>query len=109
MIEMLALGILLALVFTVASIAVTALKLVIWSLLLPLRLLLKLLLLPLLLLKALIGGLTLAMLTPVFAVLLVGLVLAAAVAVLIPLMPVLVLGALIWLIVRATRRPAFAR
>jgi hypothetical protein len=64
----------------------------------------RLVLLPLLLLKWILMGVVMLVVGPVLFV--VGLV--AAFAMLIPLLPFVALGAIVWLLVRGSRRPAVA-
>jgi hypothetical protein len=64
----------------------------------------RLVLLPLLLLKWIVMGVVMLVVGPVLFV--VGLV--AAFAMLIPLLPFVALGAIVWLLVRGSRRPAVA-
>ena len=64
----------------------------------------RLVLLPLLLLKWIVMGVVMLVIGPVL--FLVGLV--AAFAMMIPLLPFVALGAIIWLLVRSSRRPAVA-
>lgn len=109
MIELMALGFLVAAACLGVGLALAVLKILLWTVLLPLRVILGILFLPLLLLKAVVGGLALVILGPILAVLLLAGLLAATAAVLVPLLPLLLLGSLVWLIVRATERPALAR
>jgi hypothetical protein len=98
----LGLGIVLACVL-LASVIGTVLRLAFWLLFLPFRLVGWLLYLPLLLVKLVIGVVA-AVLTPIVAV--VAAVLAAVVAaVFLPFFPVLLIAGLVWLVVKASRRP----
>jgi hypothetical protein len=96
----------------VAAVGLLLLKVVLWIVLLPFRLLFGLLfgllLLPLLALKAFLGLLALIVAGPfvLAAMLIAGL--AAAVALLAPLVPLAILAFLIWLIVRAAQPTAVA-
>ncbi|MBA2604982.1 MAG: hypothetical protein H0U94_15465 [Acidobacteria bacterium] len=100
---MIELGVLLlvcAAVFTLIAVAAVV-KVLLWVVLLPFRLLFwavaGLLFLPFLLLKALIGGLLMLLALPF---LILGALAAALVAILIPLLPLLLLFGLIWFLVR---------
>lgn len=66
------------------------------------KIVLRLILLPLLLVKFIVMGLVMLVVGPILFV--VGLVAVFAVAV--PLLPFLALGAIVWLLVRGSRRPA---
>ncbi len=66
------------------------------------KIVLRLILLPLLLIKFLVMGVVMLVVGPILFV--VGL--AAAFALMVPLLPFLALGAIVWFLVRGTRRPA---
>jgi hypothetical protein len=68
------------------------------------KLIARLILLPLLLIKFVVGAILTLIVGPLLFV--VGLMLAAVLFV--PLLPFVILGALVWLMVRPTRRPAVA-
>lgn len=103
MLELLALGFLVAALLVVASVGLVILKLIFWIVLLPFRLLFWLLLLPFLLFKAVIGFLALVLVGPLVLLALVASAIAAALALLVPLLPLVALGLLIWLLVKATQ------
>jgi hypothetical protein len=109
MIELVGLTLLLLGVFAVVALGLALLKVVLWIILLPLRLLFGVLLLPLLLLKTVVGGVVLFVLGPIIAIMLVGVAIVTAVAVLAPLLPILIVGFALWLVFRAAERPAVAR
>jgi hypothetical protein len=109
MIELVALTFLLLAVFAVVTLGLAVLKIVLWTVLLPLRLLFNLLLVPLLLIKALVGGLALFVVGPIVGVVLLGATLIAAIAVFAPLLPFLFIGCILWMVLRAARGPALAR
>ncbi len=109
MIGLMALGFMVAAACVVAGIALVALKILVWTILLPVRLLFRLIFLPLLLLKAVAGGLALVLLGPILAILILAGVVAAAAAVIVPLLPLFLLGVIVWLIVRTPSRPALVR
>jgi hypothetical protein len=109
MIELVALTFLLLAVFAVVTLALAVLKVVLWTVLLPLRLLFGVLLVPLLLLKALIGGLVFFVVGPIVAIVVLGATLLAAIAVAAPLLPFLFIGFILWMVVRAVQGPALAR
>ena len=99
----LGLGIVLACVL-LATVIGSVVRLALWLLWLPFRMVGWLLFLPLLLIKLVIGVVA-AVLTPVVAV--VAATLAAIVAGLfLPLLPVLVIAGFVWLLVKAMRRPS---
>jgi hypothetical protein len=88
------------------AIVLVMLKVLLWIVLLPFRLLFALLLLPLLALKAFLGVLALIVVGPfVLAAALVGGLL-AAIAILAPLLPLALLALLVWVIVRASQPTA---
>lgn len=84
-------------------------KLALWVLLLPFRLLLHVLFLPLLLVKWTLGFFLALLILPLA---LVGIVLGiggialAGVLLFLPLVPMLIVGTLIWLVIKAATRPA---
>ena len=83
-----------------------------WTLLLPIRLLFGLLLLPFLLLKVVgmaIGGLVLLVAAPVLAIALLAGLVAVAVAVVAPLLPLLFIAFVVWFVLRASSSQAIAR
>jgi hypothetical protein len=108
MIELAFLALLATILFAVAMAGLVLLKVVVWIVLLPFRLLFGLLILPLLLVKALAGAVALILMGPILLVTLLAGAVAAAVALLVPLLPLIVVGALIWFLVRASQRPAIA-
>jgi hypothetical protein len=109
MIELLALTFVLLAVFAVSTVAIAALKLVIWTVLLPVRGLFHVVLLPFLLLKVVLGGLVFLVLGPILTVIIVGAALIAAVALIAPLLPVILVGLLLWAAVRAAQPTALVR
>lgn len=109
MIEILALTVLAGIVFAVFAISLILLKMVLWIVLLPIRLLLGIILLPLLLFKAIGGGILLLVLGPIVALALVAGAVAVAAALVVPLLPLLFVAFVVWLLVRASGRPALAR
>jgi hypothetical protein len=74
------------------------LKMALWLVLLPLRLLLW----PLLLLKALIGGLLFVVLSPILIVAFVIAAVATVLAVAVPLLPLLLIALVVWLLLRGS-------
>ena len=109
MIELAALTFLLLGLFAIVTVAFALLKVVLWAVLIPVRLLLHVLLLPLLLLKALLGGIALVFAGPILLIALAGGLAIAAAVMVTPLLPVLLIGFVIWLVLRATERPAVVR
>jgi hypothetical protein len=106
MLEVAALTVLVLLAWGVVSVAFIAVKALLWLLLLPLRFIFGIVLLPFILLKMVIGGVLLAVLGPLVAIIAVVGALAFAAAMLVPLLPLLVVGAALWVIVRLSRGDA---
>jgi hypothetical protein len=102
MIELVALSVLAVIAFVVVMAGLALLKVVLWVVLLPIRLVLGLLLLPLLFLKAIAGGIVMLVVGPLVALALVGAALAMAAALIVPLLPLLVVAFVVWLLVRAS-------
>ncbi|HEY3883986.1 MAG TPA: hypothetical protein VGL62_02170 [Vicinamibacterales bacterium] len=73
---------------------------------LTLKLAVRLILLPLLLIKWLVGGVVLLIVGPILLVVGVAVCAVLAVVFALPLLPLIVAAGLIWLLVRASRRPA---
>ena len=71
-----------------------------------LRILVRLLLLPLLLVKWIVMGIVLLVLAPVLAIVGALVFVSAGLVLFVPLLPVLAVGAILWFLLRATRRPA---
>jgi hypothetical protein len=101
MIGLVALAVMAVIVLT-AGIAV--LKLVVWTLLLPIRILLGLVFVPLLLLKAVAGGLLLLVIGPVVLIATIAVLVAMVAAIAVPLLPLLILAFIVWLVAGAGRR-----
>jgi hypothetical protein len=70
------------------------------------RLAVRIILLPLLLLKWIVAGVVMLIVGPILFVVAAALMLAAGVAFAVPLLPLFAIAAVIWLIVRSSRRPA---
>jgi hypothetical protein len=102
MIELAALAVLAVTVCLVFSLVL--LKMVVWIVLLPIRLLFGLLVLPWPLLKALAGGLMLLVVGLVLAVALI-----AAVVAVLPFLPLLFIAFVVWFVLRASGSRAIAR
>ena len=98
-----AVAVLAGLAFTAFAVLVTLTALAIFF-----KIALRVILLPLLLVKWLVMGVLMLVLGPILFV--VGLVAALAVALTLalPLLPLLAVGALVWVLVRSSRRPAVA-
>ncbi len=112
MIELAALAVLALTVWALFSLVLVLVKVVLWAILLPIRLLFGLLVLPFLLLKVVamaIGGLLFVIVGPIFAIALLAGLLAVAVAVIAPLLPFLFVGFVVWFLVRASNSQAIAR
>jgi hypothetical protein len=71
-----------------------------------LKLLIRLVLFPLFLLKWIVTGVVMVVVGPVLALVGILLALVFAFVLAVPLLPLIALGALVWLVVRGTRRPA---
>jgi hypothetical protein len=99
-------------VFVVVALALSVVKILVWAMMWPLRLLFGLLLLPLLLLKAIgifIAGLVMLVVGPILAVVVVAAIVAIAAALVVPLLPLLFVALAVWFLARASTRPAIAR
>jgi hypothetical protein len=95
-------------VLAVLAMAAVAVFMVVALLGLVLRTALRLVLLPLLLIKWLVVGLVMLVVGPILFLVGVAAFLALAVGLAVPLLPLLAIGALVWLLVRGSRRPAVA-
>jgi hypothetical protein len=112
MIELAALAVLAVTAWVLFSLALVIVKIVLWTILLPIRLLFGLLILPLLLLKLVgmaFGGLALLIAGPIVAIALLAGLAAVAVAVIAPLLPFLFVAFVVWFVVRASSSQAIAR
>jgi hypothetical protein len=96
------------LVLGLLAVAVCAAFIGLFALMVIVKLFLRILLLPLLLLKWIVGAVLFLLVAPVLFVagLLIALVL--GVALFVPLLPFIAVAFLVWLLVRANRRPALA-
>jgi hypothetical protein len=95
-------------VLAVLAMAAVAVFMVVALLGLVLRTALRLVLLPLLLIKWLVVGLVMLVVGPILFLVGMAAFLALAVGLAVPLLPLLAVGALVWLLVRGSRRPAVA-